>query len=98
MEICSLKLIEREIEKLESKEYKTCGISYQERIALNQYRKELALLRKIVVDANMMGNYEEFIEKLAVQNVYLIEPDIYEYMMESACKFSEIKDICNEKK
>ena len=44
----------------------------------------------------MSENYDEFMKRLSIQNVYMIEPDVYEYMLESACKISEISNIRKE--
>lgn len=92
MEIFSLKLIEQEIKRLEFKSQ----LAVQEQVTLHRYRKELALLKKIATEVNMSGDYDEFMERLSIQNVYMIEPDVYEYMLESACKISEISNIRKE--
>ena len=92
MESFSLKLIEQEIKRLEFKSQ----LSVHEQTALHFYRKELALLKKITTEVNMSENYDEFMKRLSIQNVYMIEPDVYEYMLESACKISEISNIRKE--
>ena len=67
-----------------------------EQIMLNTLQKELVLLKKILVDCDMAGSIEEFKERIADINVYLIEPDLYQYMLDSTVKLEEIKEVCND--
>lgn len=63
---------------------------------LSALQKELVLLKKILVDCNMTGSIEEFEERLEDINVYLIEPDLYQYMLDSTVKLENIREICND--
>ena len=92
MRLYSIKLIENEVSRLQSIE----NPNEHEQIMLNTLQKELSLLKKILVDCDMTGSIEEFEERLADINVYLIEPDLYQYMLDSTVKLEEIKEVCND--
>ena len=53
-------------------------------------------MKKILVDCDMTGSIDELEERLADINVYLIEPDLYQYMLDSTVKLEEIKEVCND--
>lgn len=92
MKLYSIELIENEVSRLQSIE----NPQEHERIMLIELQKELVLLKKILVDCDMTGSIEEFEERLADINVYLIEPDLYQYMLDSTVKLEEIKEVCND--
>lgn len=92
MKLYSIELIENEVSRLQSIE----NPQEYERIMLIELQKELVLLKKILVDCDMTGSIEEFEERLADINVYLIEHDLYQYMLDSTVKLEEIKEVCND--
>lgn len=92
MRLYSIELIENEVSRLRSIE----NPNEHEQIMLNTLQKELVLLKKILVDCDMTGSIEEFKERIADINVYLIEPDLYQYMLDSTVKLEEIKEVCND--
>ena len=92
MRLYSIELIENEVSRLQSIE----NPNEYEQIMLNTLQKELVLLKKILVDCDMTGSIEEFKERIADINVYLIEPDLYQYMLDSTVKLEEIKEVCND--
>lgn len=92
MRLYSIELIENEVSRLQSIE----NPNEHEHIMLNELQKELVMLKKILVDCDMTGSIEEFEERLADINVYLIEPDLYQYMLDSTVKLEEIKEVCND--
>ena len=92
MILYSIELIENEVSRLQSIE----NPNEHEQIILNTLQKELVLLKKIFVDCDMTGSIEEFEERLTDINVYLIEPDLYQYMLDSTVKLEEIKEVCND--
>ena len=85
-------MIENEVSRLQSIE----NPNEHEQIMMNTLQKELVLLKKIFVDYDMTGNIDEFEELLADINVYLIEPDLYKYMLDSTVKLEEIKEVFND--
>lgn len=92
MKLCSIGLIENEVSRLQSIE----NPKEHEQIMLSSLQKELVLLKKILVDCDMTGSIEEFEERLTDINVYLIEPDLYQYMLDSTVKLENIREICND--
>lgn len=97
LNLFSIQLLEKEIEKLSCKE-KDKTISYDEKIILSTFRKELLVLKKLKIEKiDLIGSLDEVSRRLDDQSIYFMTESEYNRMSSKADKFDIISDIIKPK-